>query len=152
MAHIALGEVAPSIPGRDFSEGPTGIFFYKVTCPVCEMTAPIASRLAEAVPGTMIGIGQDPPEALATFADQAGLVLSVPPVQDSPPYPLSDAYGIESVPTLVLVDTSGVVDEVVRSWDRDGYNRAAVRLAELAGSVPVVLSTPDDRLPAFRPG
>jgi len=106
----------------------------------------------DAASGRVIGIGQDPADALSAFARVAGLELSEPPVPDAPPYALSDAYGIEAVPTLVLVGTDGHVEDVVRSWDRDGYNRAAARLAEMEGTEPLVLSAPDDGLPSFRPG
>jgi hypothetical protein len=52
---------------------------------------------------------------------------------------------------MFLVD-GGEVRDVVESWDRDGYNRVSVGLAERAGVQPVTASTEDDGLPAFRPG
>ena len=71
---------------------------------------------------------------------------------DLPPYPLSDAYGVRVVPTLFLVGTDGTVLHLVESWDRDGYNEAARRLAELTGRPSVTVSHSTDGLPPFRPG
>jgi len=41
---------------------------------------------------------------------------------------------------------------VVESWDRDGYNRIAKRLAQATGSPAGAVSDPGDGLPSFRPG
>jgi hypothetical protein len=65
---------------------------------------------------------------------------------------VSNAYGISHVPTLVVIDASGVVADVVESWDREGLNRASERLAALVGAEPSPVSEPGDGLPDFRPG
>ncbi len=148
MSVITVGAAAPAIPGVDLS-GARALYFYKVTCPVCQISAPVATRLGERYPGRVVGIGQDPPERIDEFAARYGLgVASVP---DLPPYPASDAYGVTVVPTLVLVG-SGVVADVVVSWDRDGYNRVSARLAEMTGSGGGFVSDEGDGLPPFRPG
>ena len=49
--------------------------------------------------------------------------MGFPSVSDPPPYQASDAYGVEVVPTLFVVDGSGTIVETVESWDRAGYNR-----------------------------
>ena len=150
MSPIEIGAQAPLIPGVDLDAGPTAVVFYKVTCPVCQMAAPKVSMLEAAFPGRVVGVGQDPADALEAFDDRFD--FGAPTTSDTPPYPASDAYAIESVPTLVLVGEDGVVADVVQSWDRDGYNRVAAELAELTGRPPVVVSAPDDGLPPFRPG
>jgi peroxiredoxin len=149
MALIAAGTDARPIPGVDLDDGPRLLWFYKVTCPVCQLAAPVAERLAQAFPGRVVGVGQDPEERLRAFAAEYGTTFET--VSDSPPYPASRAYGLETVPTLVLVE-DGHVHDVVESWDRDGYNRVAATLAHLTGSDPVTISEPGDGLPAFRPG
>jgi len=95
------------------------------------------------------GVGQDPDAKLSQFAGQYG--WSFPSTSDAPPYDVSNAYGIRVVPTLVVVDDGTVVD-VVESWDREGYNRAASRLAELTGRDIGPVSVEGDDLPSFRPG
>jgi len=114
------------------------------------VAAPAFDRLAAASGGAVLGIGQDPADRLSAFGREFG--ASFPTEPDLPPYPVSDAYGIEHVPTLVVVDGDGRVADVVESWDRDGANRAAATLATLLGVEPAAVSEPGDGLPAFRPG
>jgi hypothetical protein len=78
--------------------------------------------------------------------------MGIRSVEDAPPYPVSDAFGIASVPSLFLVGEDGRVVESVGAWDRDGFNRVSIRLAQLLGLDPVTISTPRDGLPAFKPG
>jgi peroxiredoxin len=144
------GTVAPPVPGVDFSAGPTVLLFYKVTCPVCQMAAAPASRFEQAYPGRIKGIGQDPPDKLAEFDRTYGLGFAS--VADLPPYDLSNAYGIQAVPTTYLVDTGGSLRDVVESWDREGLNRLSKELASLLGVDFVTISEPSDGLPPFRPG
>jgi peroxiredoxin len=144
------GSSAPAIPGVDLSAGPTALFFYKVTCPVCQMAAPKADAFDGAYPGRIIGVGQDPPPLLREFGERHGMSFGT--VADPPPYLASDVYGIEAVPTLFVVDGDGTVVETVESWDRDGYNRASRTLADLTRLPFVPISDPADGLPAFRPG
>ena len=119
MSVIPVGTAAPPVPGVDLS-GTRTVLFYKVTCPVCQMAAPLAERLAQAYPETVVAIGQDSPEQLARFGDRYGWSFGSTP--DLPPYDASEAYGIRVVPTVVVVD-EGTVTDVVESWDRDGWNR-----------------------------
>ena len=150
MSPLPVGEVAPPVPGVRFGDGPVGLFFYKVSCPTCQMAGPPVGAFERAYPGRVVAIGQDSPERLETFAREYAMGLRAIP--DLPPYPVSDAYGIVSVPTLFLVGQDGTILESVGAWERDGFNRVAARLAELTGADPVTISTPEDGLPAFRPG
>ena len=77
--------------------------------------------------------------------------MGIASVEDAPPYAVSDAYAVESVPTLFLVDDGRVLD-VVGAWDRDGFNRVAASLAGRLGAEPPLVSTTDDGLPEFQPG
>ncbi len=125
------------------------MLFYKVTCPTCQISAPVAERLRAAAPDRFVAVGQDPPERLREFERQYGVGFETRP--DEPPYELSDAYGIRTVPTLFLV-RQGRIDDLVESWDRDGWNRLAAKLALLAERTPQAVSWEGDGLPPFRPG
>lgn len=126
-----------------WSEGTAVLAFFKVSCPVCQMAAPKVQALADG--GLRVtAIGEDPPPALTTFAERYG--QHVPTVSEPRPYRVSDAYGITTVPTLVLVDGDGVVRDKVVGWDRAKWNA----LATAAGGPPV--SKEGDGLPSFRPG
>jgi hypothetical protein len=150
VATIEVGQAAPPVPRVAFGDGALAVVFYKVTCPVCQMAAPKVDVMGQAYPGRVVGVGQDPPGELERFGRDFG--MGVRAIPDHPPYDVSTAYGIESVPTLFVIDAAGTVADVVVSWDRAGYNRASARLAELLGVEPVTVSESSDGLPPFRPG
>lgn len=107
------------------------------------MAAPKVQALADA--GIrVVAVGEDPPPAIQSYADRYGQKVTT--LTEPAPYPASDAFGIDTVPTLFLVDGDGTVRDAVVSWDRDAWNR----LAESAGGAPV--SDASDGLPPFRPG
>src|SRR5262245_22080270 len=151
MAPLAVGSLAPALPEAAVGgDGPHAVVFYKVTCPVCQMAAPKLRALEEAYPGRVIAVGQDPPSRLEAFDREFG--LGIPSITDDTPYRLSDAFGIEVVPSVFVLDAGGRVQDVVESWDREGLNRASKRLAELTGLPYAPVSDPADGLPSFRPG
>jgi peroxiredoxin len=150
---IEPGVRAPSIDLPDavtgqpvvdpWREGPVVLAFFKTTCPVCQMAAPKVQALADG--GVrVVAVGEDPPPAIQAYADQYGQKVTT--LSESAPYPASDAFGIDTVPTLFLLDEDGTVRDAVVSWDRNGWNR----FAEAAGGTDV--SDEGDGLPPFRPG
>jgi thiol-disulfide isomerase/thioredoxin len=147
---IALGAVAPALPAPAPADGPSAVFFYKVTCPVCQLAAPKVRAFGEAYPGHVVAVGQDPADTLAVFERE--YAFDLPTISDGRPYELSDAFGIEVVPTLFVLDAGRTVVDVVESWDREGLNRASATLAGLLDLTPRTISDPDDGLPSFRPG
>ena len=146
---IEVGVEAPRFPEIEVA-GPHALVFYKSTCSTTSLAGPPLARLGDAFGGSVLGVGQDPQATLDAFASEHA--WSFPQVPDLAPYRVSDAYGITSAPTLVVVDGGGRVAAVVESWDRDGMNAAAGTLAELVGAEAPTLSTPDDGLPPFKPG
>ena len=150
MSALDPESTAPPITGVDFAAGPTVVFFYKVTCPVCQMAAPKVGEFERAYPGRIVGVGQDPEDKLAEFDRE--LEMGFGSVADLPPYELSNGYQIGVVPTLFLVSPEGVVLESVESWNRDGFNQVSKHLAALTGAEYAPISEPSDGLPSFRPG
>lgn len=144
---IAVGADAPEVGAPP---GPHALVFYKVTCSVTQLAGPALARLGAAYDGAVLGVGQDPQHELDAFAAEHG--WGFPQVPDLAPYQASNAYGIASAPTVIVVDGDGRVADVVESWDREGMNRASARLAGLLRADPEVLSTEADGLPAFKPG
>ena len=146
---ISIGTPAPAVAGVDVV-GPHALVFYKATCSVTQMAGPALARLGNAYRGSVVGVGQDPAGDLDAFAMTYGWAF--PQVPDLDPYPASNAYGIASAPTVVIVDAGGEVAGVVESWDRGGLNGASGTLAALLGKEAEVLSTDADGLPPFKPG
>jgi peroxiredoxin len=145
---LRAGREAPALPGLDRS-GTKLLFFYKVTCPTCQLSAPVAERLHERMGDRFVGVGQDPIEKLDQFAEELGTTFTT--VSDQPPYPLSDAYGIRVVPPVFVLDEGTIVD-VVESWDREGWNRVAAKAGQLIGEATGSVSWDGDGLPPFKPG
>lgn len=147
---IAIGTPAPEVAGDPVPQGPKALVFFKVTCGTTKLATPAMERLARAYPGRVVGVGQDPPGELDGFGRTFELTL--PLVPDLEPYPASDAYGIVSAPTAVLVDGEGRVADVAESWDRSAWNRLSAALAGLLEVEPAAVSEPGDGLPDFKPG
>jgi hypothetical protein len=146
---IRTGVAAPPVDGIDLLRS-QALVFYMPTCSVTEMAAAPLARFGAAYAGSVTGVGQDPQDVIDGFAAMLG--WSFPQTPDPAPYVASDAYGISSSPTVVVIDDTGTVADVVESWDRDGMNRVSATLAELLGVEPVLVSTADDGLPDFKPG
>lgn len=121
---------------------PVALAFFKTTCPVCQLAFPVFAKLAESAP--VVAVSQDGPRSARPWLAEQGFEAET--LDDSEDYEVSEAYGIRTVPTLVVIDPDGTVGRVVEGWDRDGVNAVAADL----GTSPV--STPGDGLPAFRPG
>lgn len=146
---LAIGDRAPQVPGAP-TDGARALVFFKVTCPTCQLAAPKLEAFQRAYSGHVHAVGQDPDAALAAFGDEYG--FSIPITSDGPPYDISNAFDIETVPTMIVIDAEAMVVDVVEAWDRDGLNRASTTLAALLDVAPALISEPSDGLPAFKPG
>jgi peroxiredoxin len=139
--------------GQLIASSPTLLAFFKTSCPVCTLSFPLwgelARRYGEDV--TVVGVSQDPLGTARAWLDR--LHFHAPVVDDSHGYAVSDAYEIDTVPALVLVDRSGQVVASSQGWDRERANAWDAELAQLSG-LPSAgpLSPADDGRPAFRPG
>jgi peroxiredoxin len=151
---LSAGDKAPSftLPAVDggepvtdpWTEGTTIVAFFKVSCPVCKMVAPMLTKLSDGG-ARVVAVGEDSPDAIAQYSEAQG--QRVPTLSQPEPYTVSEAYGLEAVPTLFLVGPDGEIQQAIAGWNRDVWN-------ELASTVGLTepLSTPDDGLRPFRPG
>ena len=142
---IALDELSAT--------GPALLAFFKTSCPVCVLSFPVWGELARRYGGAMavVAVSQDPLARARPWLDQAG--FEAPVLDDSAGFATSRAYGVETVPALVLVGTDGRVTDASEGWDRRRANAWDLALAELTGVAsrgPV--SDPTDGLPPYRPG
>ena len=127
-----------------WTEGDLVLSFFKVSCPVCKMVAPMLTKLSEAGVRVM-AVGEDPPAAIARFNEAEN--QRVPALTEPAPYRVSGAFGLEAVPSIFLIAADGEIKGAVPGWSRDNWNAMA---AEAGAAEP--LSTPDDGLRPFRPG
>ena len=127
-ALIAPGSKAPEfrLPLLDGGEsalneliasGPVLLAFYKVSCPVCQLTFPYLERI-HASGLRVIGISQNDPEDTREFNQYYGITFPTLLDTEESSFPVSDAYGISSVPTMFLVDSAGAITRVVEGWSK----------------------------------
>jgi thiol-disulfide isomerase/thioredoxin len=145
---IAPGDVAPpSTPSK-----PALYAFFKNSCPTCQLAFPVVAELArrygDAIP--VVAVAQDKPKKAEPWLAERG--FAGPVIDDSSKYPLSRAYGIMTVPTLVLVDDTGRVVSTSVGWSRDRYNEWARELGERTGRTTEPVSTESDGRPGLKPG
>jgi peroxiredoxin len=164
MSPLKAGEMAPEfvlsgLDGTSFAlsglrSAPTVLVFYKNTCPTCILTLPFLQRLYERVEGSPVrfwGISQDSPEETRVFGEQHGITFPLFP--DAPGYPVSNAYGITSVPTLHLVEGDGSIARTLQGFSQADLESLAAEFRSrfrIAGVTP--LFTPADAVPLLRPG
>jgi len=155
MSQFRIGDYAPDFElntadGRPrrlseaLSRGSVVLVFYKASCPTCEFTFPylqkIYSKIGKEAARTLWGISEDDPDETRAFARQHGITFDL--LIDEYPYPVSAAYGLENVPAVFVVQSNGKI-----SLSDFGFSKSA--LNEVAG---FAFFTPDDGLPAVRPG
>jgi peroxiredoxin len=164
MTHIIAGNVAPgfSLKGLDGKEyslgaliegGPVVAAFFKISCPVCQFTFPFLERLYQRYGGngvTFLGISQDDARATKKFADEFGITFTM--LLDEDGYPVSNGYGLTSVPTIFLIDTEGAAKVSSMGFNKQDLEAIAVQLAERKKISLAPLFGPNENVPANKPG
>ena len=164
MTHIVPGNVVPgfslkSLDGQEFSlgaaleRGPVVLAFFKVSCPVCKFTFPFLGRLFETYGGegvTFLGISQDNIGASRDFAHDFGVAFPV--LVDEPGYPVSNAYGLTTVPTFFLVNQDGAVEVASVGFGKAEIESIANRLADRRHIRRTPVFRADESIPAHTPG
>ncbi len=114
---IAEGTPAPPIPGLTVN-GPLLVVFFKVTCPVCQLTLPFLNRIHTAGTLPVYGISQDDDADTREFNQEFGIEFPVLLDSEDAGYPASNAYGISSVPSQFLIGEDGKIARVIEGWSR----------------------------------
>lgn len=146
--------VDPLAPGSG-DAAPVLLVFFKDDCPTCRFTLPFIERMRrllerEYAGVPIYGISQDSPARTRAFMQETGAAFPV--LVEGEGYPVSTEYGLEAVPTVVLV---GGDRKVLRS--QPGFHRTtyASIARELAGGKAAVLPPlfgADESVPEARPG
>jgi peroxiredoxin len=164
MTTIVAGNVAPafslkSLDGKTFSlhallqRGPVVAAFFKISCPVCQFTFPFLERLHQRYGSgdvSFLGISQDDAPSTQSFASEYGLTFPLLPDENG--YPVSNAYGLTNVPTVLLIDTDGSVKVSSMGFDKKDLETIAADLAERRSIALAPLFRPDEVIPANKPG
>jgi len=138
--HTTLAELLPS--------SPLLLAFFKVSCPVCQLTLPFLDRIhRDAAAGSIAiyGISQDEAGWTRDFNREFGITFPILLDTEENRYEASDAFGISSVPTLFVVERDGVIARTV-----EGFNKSAVQA--LAGNVGVNPFRAGEYVPEWKAG
>lgn len=149
----------PDLAGREvaladfLALGPVWLVFYKRGCPTCALAVPYLQRLLElpgGLEGSVVLVAQDAAEDAREFAAAHGLGLPV--LVESAPWPVGQAYGLRSVPTSFLVESSGVIATSAEGFVKAEWEALARNLAARSGHPDFALFSAADDVPAFKPG
>jgi peroxiredoxin len=130
------------------SKGPAVIAFFKISCPVCQMAFPYLERLHSAAGDAGLqfyAVSQDSREATKYFIDDYALTL--PTLLDTygGGYAVSNAYGIRTVPSVLVIEPDGQISRTMEGFEKAG-------LQELGDRIGSPAFDPGEDVPAFRPG
>lgn len=166
MTNIVAGNAAPafslkSLDGKEVSlgklleSGPVVAAFFKISCPVCQFTFPFLERIYKRYGGdgaTFLGISQDDARDTKDFAKEFGVTFPMALDEKQKGYPASNAYGLTNVPTIFLVEPSGTVKVACLGFDKKDLEAIAAALAERKKIPPAALFSPEESVPAHKPG
>jgi peroxiredoxin len=127
------------------AKGPVLLAFFKVTCPVCQLTFPFLERIHAAGTLPIVGISQNCPEDTTEFAAEFGVTFPLLLDEQDENFPASNAYGISSVPTMFLLEPGGCISRVAEGWSR-------ADIESLAARAGVTAIRPEDNVPAWKAG
>jgi peroxiredoxin len=118
--------------------------FYKISCPVCQLTMPYLQRL---VNGSLqiVGISQDDERGTERFQMKLGLTMATLLDLEEDGYPASNAFGITHVPSLFLVETDRRI-----SLASSGFNKHD--LEAIARRAESRIFLPEDNVPEWKAG
>ena|SRR6266478_10030663 len=164
MSNIVPGNVAPgfslkSLDGKEFplgsalQRGPAVLSFFKVSCPVCKFTFPFLERLYKQYGGpdvSFVGVSQDSASASRDFAREFGVTFPI--LIDTVGYPVSNAYGLTSVPTFFLINPDGKVQVSSMGFGKAEMESIADALADRRSITRSPIFRSDESIPQHKPG
>ncbi|MGD0199720.1 MAG: TlpA disulfide reductase family protein [Bryobacteraceae bacterium] len=132
------------------ARGPVLLAFFKVECPVCQYTFPFLERIHQGAGGQqggvqILGVSQDKAGATREFGREFGVSFPILLDDAAGGYHVSNAFGIDTVPSLFLLEPDGSV-----SLSGAGFSKADLEaLGRRAGAAPF---RPEEPVPEMRPG
>jgi peroxiredoxin len=164
LTHIEPGNTAPNfslkaLDGKEYSlaslleRGPVVVGFFKISCPVCQFTFPFLQRIYERFAGknvSVIGVSQDEMRDTKEFNQEYR--IKFPTLLDEDGYPVSNAFGLTNVPTVLLIEPGGKTKVSCTGFDKAALEKIASELAQHQKIASSPLFLPDEVVPAFKPG
>jgi peroxiredoxin len=152
---LSSGSIAPGFTLEDLDgtphslggllqNGPVLLVFYKISCPVCQMTLPCLDRIAQ---GSLqiVAISQDDASATRRFQARFGghMLTLLDRSQDI--YPASNAFRISHVPSLFLIEPDRTISQVIEGFVKEELESIALR-----AGMPIFRA--EEAVPAWKAG
>ena len=165
MSALTAGTKAPTFDlnttdGSKFSlpdalsRGPVLAVFFKVSCPVCQYALPFYERIYKTYGGnkvTILGISQNEKRDTTEFAKTYGLTFPIL-LDDTRSYPVSNAYGLTTVPSAFWIAQDGEIEISSVSWVRQEFDQIVAKAAASSGAPLEPLFRPAEQIADFRAG
>ena len=130
----------------------TLLFFIKHDCATCALTAPVVERVARALSPAglhVVAVSQSSAADTAAFAARHGLSSTL--LLDGE-LDVSDAYGFDAVPAVVLAAPDATVLAAMEGWSRAEFRALAALAAGRCGVAAPAIEPDGESLPEQRPG
>ncbi|HEV8384255.1 MAG TPA: TlpA disulfide reductase family protein [Candidatus Acidoferrales bacterium] len=164
MTKILAGHVAPAFTlpttrsetislADALKKGPVVAAFFKITCPVCQFTFPFLERLYKAQSGDAVsffGISQNDAAETNEFLTEYGVTF--PTAMDEDGYPVSNQYGLTTVPTVLLIQPDGKVGVSSVGFSKKDIEQIAAELGKHFQKPPAKVFLPSEVVPDYKPG
>jgi len=141
-----------------FSKSPPGtttlLFFFKHDCATCGLVGPLVERLHQELGSEglrTVAVSQSAADESRAIAKEYGLTTPIALDRD---LDISDQYGFDAVPALVLSTPTGHVLASFEGWDKHDWRNLVVSAETACGSGASIadLEKAVDALPDSRPG
>ena len=164
MAVLGVGRPAPqfglfAIDGKKYSlqeglkRGPVLAAFFKVACPTCQYTFPFLERLYQQLRSSGVqiwGISQDGVRDSQRFARE--YAVTFPILIDDYPYHISREYGLEYVPSILLIAADGSIAIQSEGFTKRHLLEIQKSLAQTLSASVGALFQPSEKVPEYKPG
>jgi peroxiredoxin len=138
-------EGGPAALAELTARGRVLLVFFKVTCPVCQLTLPFLERMHASGTLAICGISQNDATDTREFNRCFGVSFGTLLDAEDEDFPASNAYGISSVPSMFLVEPDGVIARVIEGWNK-------MDMEALGAAAGMTLFRPEDNVPAWKAG
>ncbi len=121
------------------------VVFFKVTCPVCQLTLPFLERMHISGTLAICAISQNDAGDTGEFNRSFGVTIPTLLDSEDEDFPASNNYGIASVPTMFVVEGDGKISRVTEGWSKPD-------MEALGTAAGITLFRADDDVPAWKAG
>ena len=125
-------------------KGAVLLAFFKISCPVCQLTLPYLERLKNGKL-QLVAISQDDAESTRELYNEFRISIDTLLDSEDDGYPVSNAYGLTHVPTMFIIEQNGLIGEVINGF----VKRQIATIGTRSGIAPF---GPGDYAPEWKPG